>query len=54
MKLDNAAKKLETKIVEMEIQKPLVLKVKTPLEREIARLKGYGDAKPLENVVSDF
>lgn len=31
-----------------------MLKVKTPLEREIARMRGYADAEPLENVVADF
>ena len=38
----------------MTVQKPATIKAKTPLERELARLKGYGDAVPLEDVVNDF
>ena len=35
---------MEEKIVDMELKKPMSIKVKTPLERELARLKGYGNA----------
>ena len=34
----------------MDIMKPQQIQVKTPLERELAKLRGYGDAKPFDAV----
>ena len=40
--------------MEMDLLKPVTIQVKTPLEREIARLKGYGDSEVSLDVVKDF
>jgi len=39
----------------MDLVKPTTVKVKTPLERELARLKGYGDASLMTgDVINEF
>lgn len=42
----------------MELEKPATIQVKTPLEREIARLKGYNysdlSSAPPVDVVKEF
>ena len=43
-KVAESSKLLEKKYVELDLIKPHTVKVVTPLERELARLKGYGNA----------
>ena len=43
-------------MVDMELEKPLTIKAKTPLEKEIARLKGYNssDINAINDLARDF
>ena len=55
--LSDSATRLEQKYVDMDlIQKPQTVKVKTALERELARLRGYGSGGTLMtgNIVDEF
>ena len=49
-----STKQLEKKYVELDLIKPQTVKVETPLERELARLKGYGNAGSGSEVLDQF
>ena len=49
--MTSQARKLEEKLVDMDLIKPQTVKVATALERELARLHGYQDAEPQVDIV---